>query len=206
MIGSFAATLIYKLTSTFDWHISGLEWWHEGAILLCWHGEIVLAAAFIVKIERATGCWTPIVREYRLSHFMTQFVHHLGLHPVYVPGYEHPAPRRVALARLTSILQNGQHVFLAADGHRAPAYRIQEDPLWLAKQAQVPILPIALAASPALILPTWDKKSIPFPMSRVAVAIGPPIKEDITAQALHLRLSTLKKQAKQMLPSASSSR
>lgn len=205
MIGSFAATLIYKLTSTFDWHISGLEYWNESVILLCWHGEIILAAAFIIKVGRATECWTPIVQEYRLSRFMTQFSRHLGLHPVYVPGYEYPEPRQVALARLTSHLQRGQNIFLAADGHRAPAYCIREDPLWLAKQAQAPILPIALAASQALTLPTWDKKSIPLPMSHVAVAIGPAIKGDMTAQALRLRLSSLQKQAKQMLLSASSS-
>ena len=204
MMGLFAATLIYKLTSTFDWHISGLESWDNGAILLCWHGEILLAAAFIVKIERAKECWAPIVQEYRLSHFMTQFTRHLGLHPVYVPGYEHPVPRRAALTQLASNLGEKKSMFLAADGHRGPGYRIKQDPLWLAKEHNMPILPMAFVASSGLTLPTWDKKVVPFPKSRVAVAIGPAIKEQITAQDLHSQLMALKKRARDILSSISS--
>ncbi len=199
MMGSFAAALIYKLTSTLDWHISGLEHWNNGVVLLCWHGEIILAATFIIKVKRALECCAPIVPEYRLSHFMTRFASSLGLHPIHIPGYESPELRRIALGQLASHLQGGQNIFLAADGHRAPAYHVRDDAIWLAKQAQAPILPIGFAASKTLTLPTWDKKSIPLPMSHLAVAIGPALKNEISVEDLHLKLDALKKQAKQML-------
>ncbi|MBA3533579.1 MAG: hypothetical protein H0T73_16795 [Ardenticatenales bacterium] len=137
----------------------------------------------------------PLVREYGQSQAMTDFAHTLGLHIAVVPGYEQREARRAALLARRSAFQAGQSLFMAADGHRAPAHAIAENPLWLAPAADVPLLPLALAARPALTLPTWDRKQLPFLRSRVGVAIGPPLHGTATAEELRARLEALAIQA-----------
>lgn len=175
MLAYFAALMLKKVTPTLDWRLSGFEAWTRGAVLVCWHGEIMLGAALLLRMGRTSECWAPIVPEYGQSGLMTEFVHQLGLQPIDVPGYERPDERQAALERLMPRLRGGQSVFLAADGHRAPAHVVRHDPIWLAARAGVPLLPVALAARPALTLPTWDRKVIPLPYSRVAAVMGKPL-------------------------------
>lgn len=175
MLAYFAALALKKVSPTLDWRLSGFEAWDQGAVLVCWHGEIMLGAALLLHLGRASDCCAPIVPEYGQSALMTEFVHQLGLQPIHVPGYERPDERQRALKRLIPRLQAGQSLFLAADGHRAPAYVVKHDPLWLAASAGVPLLPVAFAARPALTLPTWDRKIIPLPRSRVAAVMGKPL-------------------------------
>lgn len=195
MLALLAALTIKKIAPTLDWRLSGLEHWDQGAVLVCWHGEIMLGAALLVHLGRTSECWTPIVPEYGQSGLMTEFAHQLGLQPIHVPGYERPDERQAALERLIPRLQAGQSVFLAADGHRAPAHVVRHDPLWLAARAGVPLLPVALAARPALTLPTWDRKVIPLLRSRVAAMVGEPMGKDVTTQMVRQRLEGLKNKA-----------
>ncbi|MGB0384990.1 MAG: hypothetical protein ACPGWR_09225, partial [Ardenticatenaceae bacterium] len=207
MIGSLTATFVSQLTDSLDWRLSGVEAWREGAVLLCWHGEIVLGAGFIRQVRqvrqvtRAAECWVPIVPEYGQSRMMTEFVRQLGLHPFHVPGYECPDERRVALSRLIPILQSGQSVFLAADGHRAPAHVLEQDPLWLAASANVPLLPIALAARPAFRLPIWDRKLVPLPRSRAAAVIAPAMRGNVTPEEVRAQLAHCAERAACLLQS-----
>lgn len=199
MVGELAARLVRGVGGTLRWRLAGLERWQGGAVLTCWHGELVLGAALLLHLGRAGECLAPLVREYGQSGPMGDFARALGLTPVPVLGYEEPEARRSALAALVPALRAGQSVFLAADGHRAPARVPRPDPLWLAAQAGVPLLPLALAAHPALTLPTWDRKTLSLPRSRAALVIAEPMGGGEGEAVLGERLAQARAQAVALL-------
>jgi lysophospholipid acyltransferase (LPLAT)-like uncharacterized protein len=61
------------------------------------------------------------------------------------------------------------------DGPRGPRFRVKKGMIMAAMLADVPLLPIVVSASPALILKrTWDRTLIPLPFSRVIVSYDKP--------------------------------
>ncbi len=62
---------------------------------------------------------------------------------------------------------------ITPDGPRGPRFRFKPGAILLAQMSARPILPMAYAASSAWLV-HWDKFVIPKPLSRVALAIGPP--------------------------------
>jgi len=62
---------------------------------------------------------------------------------------------------------------ITPDGPRGPRFRFKPGAILLAQMSGRPILPMAYAASRAWRV-KWDRFVIPVPLSRIAVAIGPP--------------------------------
>jgi lysophospholipid acyltransferase (LPLAT)-like uncharacterized protein len=63
---------------------------------------------------------------------------------------------------------------ITPDGPRGPRFTFKPGAILLAQMSKRPILPMAYAASRAWLI-KWDKFVIPWPLSRVVVAIGPPV-------------------------------
>ncbi|HVY67094.1 MAG TPA: lysophospholipid acyltransferase family protein, partial [Gammaproteobacteria bacterium] len=63
---------------------------------------------------------------------------------------------------------------ITPDGPRGPRFEFKPGAILLAQMSQRPILPMAYAASRAWLI-KWDKFVIPWPFSRVVIAIGPPV-------------------------------
>lgn len=61
---------------------------------------------------------------------------------------------------------------MALDGPRGPRRRPQPGSLWLAEVAGVPVFPIAVRASRAVRLKTWDGCLLPLPFAEVEVRVG----------------------------------
>ncbi len=62
---------------------------------------------------------------------------------------------------------------ITPDGPRGPRFKFKPGAILLAQMSGRPMLPMAYAASRAWLV-KWDKFVIPVPLSRIAVAIGPP--------------------------------
>lgn len=177
-----------------QWHIEGLHHWQSGSVLVCWHGEILLAAALVRHVNRANEVVAPMVSEYGTPRLMARFIRWVGLDLTYIPPYEAGAARRTAMSEtLIPRLQAGKSVFFAADGHRAPARVPREDPLWLAQTAGVSLIPFACSAIPSLTVPTWDQKQVPLPMSHIHIAIGSSLPPSATPAQLATELQHLHK-------------
>lgn len=76
------------------------------------------------------------------------------------------------LARV--LAKEGGLVGMALDGPRGPRRAVKPGTPWLAARAGVPVHPIAVKASRAFRLGTWDRTLIPLPFARVDVRLGPP--------------------------------
>jgi len=81
-----------------------------------------------------------------------------------------------ALQQMAAYLRQGHSGGLIADGSRGPARVAQKGVLYLAREAQVPIVPLAVAACRKITFNTWDRFELPLPGSRLALLVGEPLK------------------------------
>lgn len=81
-----------------------------------------------------------------------------------------------ALQEMAAYLRQGHSAGLIADGSRGPARVAQKGVIYLAREAQVPILPLAAACSRKLVFHTWDRFELPLPFSRIALLVGEPLR------------------------------
>jgi len=76
---------------------------------------------------------------------------------------------------LVAAVRRGRDVAVVPDGPRGPSGRLQPGVVTLAALTGVPIVPLAVAARPALRLRSWDAFMIPVPLARCAVVFGAPV-------------------------------
>jgi lysophospholipid acyltransferase (LPLAT)-like uncharacterized protein len=72
-------------------------------------------------------------------------------------------------------LRDGLPVAITPDGPRGPRMRCQLGVIDAARQAQVPILPVALSTSPRVTAGSWDRFLVPLPFTRGVIVWGAPI-------------------------------
>jgi len=63
---------------------------------------------------------------------------------------------------------------ITPDGPKGPRFRFKSGAILLAQISGRPLLPMAYAASGAWLV-SWDKFVIPWPFSRIAIAVGAPV-------------------------------
>lgn len=80
-----------------------------------------------------------------------------------------------ALKQMADYFRRGYNCALIADGSRGPARVAQKGPLFLAREIQAPIIPLAVAASRKITFNTWDRFELPLPFSRLVVLVGEPL-------------------------------
>jgi lysophospholipid acyltransferase (LPLAT)-like uncharacterized protein len=80
-----------------------------------------------------------------------------------------------ALKEIAAYVGRGHSCGLVADGSRPPARVAQKGLLYLARETQAPIIPLAVAARHKITFNTWDRFEFPLPFSRLAVLVGEPL-------------------------------
>ena len=105
-----------------------------------------------------------------------------------------------ALRQMAVWFNRGHSCGLIADGSRGPARVAQKGPLYLARETQSPILPVAVAASRKATFDTWDRFELPLPFSRLALLIGEPLRvqPDDRGPALEARRLELESRLNQL--------
>lgn len=72
-----------------------------------------------------------------------------------------------------ALVKDGISPVITPDGPRGPRFKFKPGAILLAQMSGRPILPMAYAATRAWRI-KWDRFVIPVPLSRIAIAIGPP--------------------------------
>ncbi len=141
-------------------------------ILAVWHGHL-LACLFLTKIFAPLR--PPIVlmaSPSRDGEFIAEMARGLGF--LVCPGSRHKGGFR-ALQQLAAHVRQGHSGGLAADGSRGPAHVVQNGVLYLARETQRPILPLAAANRRKITLNTWDNFEVPLPFSHHALLVDAPL-------------------------------
>lgn len=71
--------------------------------------------------------------------------------------------------------RQGSDLAITPDGPRGPSREVQPGVVKIAAAAGYPVIPVALAASRAHEISSWDRMPIPLPGSRVEVVYGEPM-------------------------------
>ena len=149
--------------------------WRDGTpmIYAVWHGRILLL---------------PYLYGWRAAHVLasrsndgelvSRFVKSFGLEPVRGSSSRGGAE---ALRLLAQSLRQGHDAVVVPDGPRGPRETVKPGLVALARLSGAPIVPIALGASRAWRLRSWDEFTIPKPFARCVVRFGEPIRVSATA-------------------------
>lgn len=80
-----------------------------------------------------------------------------------------------SLRALSRVLAGGESVIVVPDGPRGPREILKPGVVALARQSQVPIVPVTVGAAREWRLGSWDGFRVPKPFSRCLVRAGAPI-------------------------------
>jgi lysophospholipid acyltransferase (LPLAT)-like uncharacterized protein len=101
---------------------------------------------------------------------------------------------RGGIAGMRSLLRKaaeGWDIAFTPDGPRGPLREVQPGVILAAAATGLPILPVAIAASRAKLLRSWDRFIVPLPFSTVHFAYGEPLvverRGDLEAAAAELK-------------------
>jgi len=178
-IAAVSPPLIGALGRSLRWEVEGYEHYEairaqgDQPIFAFWHGRILPATWFwrdrdivVMTSENFDGeCIARVIRRF---------------------GYgvaRGSTSRRGAraLAQLRRDMRTGKPAALTLDGPRGPAGTAQPGAVWLSGLTGNPILPFHIEAARYWAADTWDRAQVPKPFSRVAVAIGEPMRVEKTA-------------------------
>ena len=206
---SFVAALLGRLiwawmslvAHTIRWKVeidpAAREAWREndGIVVASWHSRIMILPAGWIRFIRG---WKDRVNRAAMlislspdGEAVARAIDHLDLHAI--RGSAANKKKRKdkggarAIAEAARLLKSGAAVCITPDGPRGPAEQVSPGAIMIAQRAGAPIVPYALSVSPCWRLKTWDRFIIPFPFTRGAIVLGPPIATPRTADPDALR-------------------
>ena len=139
----------------------------NGCVAVLWHGRMAAAAALFHGVDASI-----LVSASGDGKLADTFLSRLGYRTL--RGSTGKISAR-ALRELRGRLDGGGVIALTPDGPRGPRHHVNRGAWFLARATGRPILPIGIAARPALHLRSWDRFTIPRPFARVQVVFGEPI-------------------------------
>jgi lysophospholipid acyltransferase (LPLAT)-like uncharacterized protein len=142
-------------------------------IFAVWHGHLLGCLYLGTIFCRAKPAIVVMASPSRDGQFIGEVARGLG--------YEiRPGSRQKggfqALQHLVACITQGQSAALAADGSRGPLHVAQKGVLYLARETNRPILPIAAASTRRITLNTWDHFEVPLPFGQTAFLVDAPLR------------------------------
>ena len=202
-----ATTLIVEaflfFECTLDVRVYGLEKLHEvkragrNPLLVIWHGQGMLPMATF-RSERlclyASHARDPDYKKYlqAIRWWTLRFIERMGYRVLDASQFKSEAR---GVMQFVDILRSGTGSVIAADGPQGPIYHAKPGPTFLAKKADVVLLPVGVVISGGFELDQWDRFEIPWPFARGVIVIGEPIvvpakARDAELEAARLHLET----------------
>jgi lysophospholipid acyltransferase (LPLAT)-like uncharacterized protein len=140
---------------------------NEPFVFSLWHGHLLP----LIWLHRGEGV-RLLISEHRDGEIISRVAHAFGYQTV--RGSTNKGGERALLA-LARALENGEEVAVTPDGPRGPARICQPGALVAAARASAPILPVAINASRAWRMNSWDSFVVPMPFARITVVYGDPL-------------------------------
>ena len=154
-------------------------------IFAAWHGmTMMLVGLFRTRLDLSRI--VLILPDDWRGAALVIFAEKLQAHP-FPMNLEGEASMATArrLAQLVKQVKAGSYCYITPDGPFGPAYEMKPGLTYIAQKAKAIILPIGAYARHSYQINRWDRYTIPYPFSRISVAVGQPItvarRADLTA-------------------------
>ncbi len=173
LISFLAANLIRGLRATVRLRFHGdervREWERTGTrfILAFWHRHLLLMP-YAYKGRRIS----VLVSQSKDGELIARTVARLGI------DSSRGSSSRGGIAGMRSLLRKaaeGWDIAFTPDGPRGPLREVQPGVILAAAATGLPVLPVAIAASRAKLLRSWDRFLVPLPFSQVHIVYGEPL-------------------------------
>jgi hypothetical protein len=157
----------------------------EGLIALFWHGRVAQGMAcrplLRDKPRRVMISLSPD------GEFIAKAATRLKIPPVRgSSGREGRALSKggaKAFREALTFIRSGGVMIVTPDGPRGPREELPLGPVQMARAAGCPVFIMSLAASPAMVLASWDRTRIPLPFARGQVVLEGPLRAPPHADA-----------------------
>jgi len=145
------------------------EWERRGDhfILAFWHRHLLL-----MPYAYRGGRISVLVSQSKDGELIARTVARLGI------DSSRGSSSRGGIAGMRSLLRKaaeGWDIAFTPDGPRGPLREVQPGVILAAASTGLPILPVAIAASRAKLLRSWDRFMVPLPFSAVHIVYGEPL-------------------------------
>ena len=156
-------------------HLQAAQANNQPLVLATWHGMTMMLVGFFANHYNLKNIVLLMPDDWR-GEALQVFANKLGTEPfpMDLKGEANMATAR-QLATLVRRVKQGRDCYITPDGPDGPAYVIKPGVAFIAQKAKVPILPLGAYVRNGYRVNRWDRYTIPYPFSRVSVAIGEPI-------------------------------
>ncbi len=141
-------------------------------IFTTWHCHLLSPLFFAHRYRGAQSPMVLMASPSRDGEFIAEVARGLGF--VVLPGSRRKGGVQT-LRQMELWFKRGHSCGMIADGSRGPARVAQKGPLYLARETQGLILPVAVAAHHKVTFDTWDRFELPLPLSRLSLIVGDPL-------------------------------
>ena len=150
---------------------------HTPLVFSFWHGDMLP----LLYHHRNQGV-TVMISEHRDGEIIARVAEAMGFRTVRGSSF-HGAAR--ALIGACREIEEGHDVAITPDGPRGPVHSFAPGALAIAQRSGAPLIPVAVAASGAWRLKSWDRFMIPKPFATVRIAYGDatPVAADSAREA-----------------------
>jgi Kdo2-lipid IVA 3' secondary acyltransferase len=150
--------------------VSELRMRGQPFIYLLWHGTL-LPLTWVHRNRNVVA----MISEHSDGEIIARLVQSIGYRTV--RGSTSRGAAR-ALLGACRVIEEGACLAVTPDGPRGPAESVAPGAAIIAHRTGAPMVPVALHASSAWRLNSWDQFMIPTPFARLTVAYGDPIQLD----------------------------
>lgn len=142
-------------------------WLDRGPVVACcWHYAVLYALHHLRRYPAAV-----MVSASRDGEYVARITERMGHFPLRGSS-SHGGVR--ALKGMLRAMRQGYNGGLIGDGSQGPPRVLQPGVILISSRTGAPIVPVAWSASRHLAFGSWDRLSLPMPLSRVHVVYGEP--------------------------------
>ena len=185
--------------STLDVRVYGMEKLREvkregrNPLLVIWHGQGMLPMATFRSEQLclyASHARDPNYKKYLqvIRWWTLRFIERMGYRVLDASQFKSEAR---GVMQFVDILRSGTGSVIAADGPLGPIYHAKPGPTFLAKKADVVLVPLGVVISGGFEMDQWDRFEIPWPFARGVIVVGDPIVVSAKAKDAELEAARL---------------
>ena len=156
-------------------HLEAAKATGKPIILTAWHGMTMMLVGFFANFYDVSSIVLLMPDDWR-GEALAIFASKLGAEPF--PMNLKDEANMATARKLVSLVRKvkaGHDCYITPDGPDGPAYVIKPGVAFIAQKAGALILPMGAYARHGYRLGRWDRYVIPYPYSRISVAIGAPM-------------------------------
>lgn len=178
--GQALATYAGLVGRTARYQIEGLEHLERALatgrpiIVAAWHGMTMMLYGFLAAHQDLKQ-YLGIVPDDPRGAVLTTWIQQAGgdTFTISMEATSMVAGRR--LLALIRQMKQGKHLCLNPDGPDGPTHEPKKGLVFIARKAGALIIPTGGYTAAGYRIPRWDRYTVPFPFSRIAVVLGEPL-------------------------------